>query len=394
VYALAGLGVSIQKLVQTALEAPRLPGVFRPTSYENYVIFKQSFLHLIHETNIYTSFPLEQWDLYKYSPAFAMCMEPFYMLPDAIGLPIWNLLNALLPLFALLSLPVLDDKQKVFCAWFILPELVISLQNCQSNGLTLGLLLLAFTAFEGGKPARAALLITGTAFIKIFGIAAALLAFLYPKTRKFAGYSIGWTLVFALAPILLTSPEYLGQLYVWWAELLRNDHVASVGLSVHGWLESWFGFEPPKMTLTVIGLGALAASVYAGIPGVFKARIFPADPPAGPSGAPVFRILAWASILLWVVLFNHKAESPTFVIAMCGAAFWYVSSERTTWQTSLLWIAFIFSSLSPTDIFPRYLREHLVQPYVLKAVPLILIWGVVSYQLFTWKQNGQPETHA
>lgn len=65
------------------------------TAYENYVIFKNSFTHFIAGLNPYANFPAEQWDLYKYSPAFALCMAPFAALPDWAGLPIWNLLNAL-----------------------------------------------------------------------------------------------------------------------------------------------------------------------------------------------------------------------------------------------------------------------------------------------------------
>jgi hypothetical protein len=395
VYTLAGLAVTIQKLVLTAQEAATAtPGVFKPTAYENYVIFKLSFAHLIAETNIYAGFPSEQWDLYKYSPAFALCMEPFYLLPDTVGLLLWSLLNALLPLYALLHLPVLTEKQKVFCAWFIFPELLVSLQNCQSNSLTLGLLLLACIAFERGLLVRAALWITGAAFIKIFGIAAAALALLYPKPGKFALEIAGWILIFALAPILAVSPGYFWQVYVWWGELLRTDHAASLGLSVHGWLESWFGLRPNKLLITVLGLGLFVASTIAGTTRPLFDRLFSRSGRNEPAESVRFRAISWASLLLWVVLFNHKAESPTFVIAMCGAAIWYVNSEKRRWETILLWTAFVFSSLSPTDIFPRMLREQIVQPYVLKAVPMILIWGVITYQLFTWKKIGQAETHA
>ena len=44
------------------------------TNYNNYVIFRNSFLHLISNKDIYAWYLDEQWDLYKYSPSFAAFM--------------------------------------------------------------------------------------------------------------------------------------------------------------------------------------------------------------------------------------------------------------------------------------------------------------------------------
>jgi hypothetical protein len=81
-----------------------------------------------------------------------------------------------------------------------------------------------------------------------------------------------------------------------------------------------------------------------------------------------------ALTLIWVVIFNHKAESPTFIIAMAGAAIWYFNSERSTINTVLFILAVIFTSLAPTEIFPREIRVSVFEPYVVKVVPIILIW--------------------
>ena len=45
--------------------------------------------------------------------------------------------------------------------------------------------------------------------------------------------------------------------------------------------------------------------------------------------------------------------------------------------------AFVLSSLSPSDLFPRSLREAYVLPYALKALPPTLIWLRLSYELLT-----------
>jgi hypothetical protein len=106
-----------------------------------------------------------------------------------------------------------------------------------------------------------------------------------------------------------------------------------------------------------------------------------------------FRHLALTSILIWIVIFNHKAESPTFIIAMVGVSLWYFISERNKTNTSLFIFAIILTSLSATDLFPSFLREEYVKPFALKALPCILIWFKIIYDMivFDKKLDEIPE---
>src|SRR4051812_12311034 len=70
------------------------------TRYNNYLIFKQSFFHLIENHDLYKLYLREHHDYYKYSPAFSLLMFPFAYLPDPLGLFAWNLLNTLILFFA------------------------------------------------------------------------------------------------------------------------------------------------------------------------------------------------------------------------------------------------------------------------------------------------------
>jgi hypothetical protein len=374
VYSLAAVGVSAQRLWL----GKDSDGY---TFCENYVIFKNSFPHLVAGLNPYAAFPAEQWDLFKYSPAFALFMAPFAVVPDWFGLSIWNLLNALVLLAAILKLTVLTENQRVFMAWFVLIELVTSLQNSQSNGLTAGLMLWTFIAFERSKMWQAAGFIASSAFIKIFGIFGAALALLYPKKGRFSAALLAWTAFLTLAPLLVVSPKHLWQIYGWWWELLLADHAASVGLSVQGWLQTWFGWMPSKLGVTLAGTLMLLASVAA----------------VSRQSSVANRTLACASLLIWVVIFNHKAESPTFIIALCGVALWWFVSEKKIWEKFLFWATFALVSLSPTDIFPKEIRSQIVQPYVLKAVPCIVIWVIISWrmlsQAFENKQIAEVGEH-
>ena len=361
IYILAALVVSYLKL-SVGINASGY------TAYENYIIFKNSFAHLVQGQNPYAGYPAEQWDLYKYSPAFALVMAPFHWLSNWLGLHLWNLANALPLLAAIMHLPLIDASKRQFMAWFILPELVVSMQNSQSNGLTAALLLWAFIALEKQKPVAAAGWTAAGGFLKIFGVFAAIPALIYPTWRVFLPALAAWSALLFLLPLVVLSPEQLWQVYAWWWELLREDHSASVGLSVLGWLETWFGFKASKIGVTLAGLVLLGASVLA----VHR------------QPSTVNRINVWASVLIWVVIFNHKAESPTFVIALCGVALWYLTDEKPpVWKKILFWTAFALASLSPTDIFPRIIREQWVQPYVLKAVPCIIIWLIITWQLIS-----------
>jgi hypothetical protein len=147
-------------------------------------------------------------------------------------------------------------------------------------------------------------------------------------------------------------------LYNSWLNLLSHDHAVAYGLSVLGWLYTWFGIEVNKLGLIIVG------AILFMIP-LIRFKKYKDY---------YFRLLALASILLWVVIFNHKAESPTFVIAVSGVGIWYFSQQRSIENLVLLILVFILTSLSPTDIFPRVIRNEWVNPFVLKAVPCILVW--------------------
>jgi hypothetical protein len=86
------------------------------------------------------------------------------------------------------------------------------------------------------------------------------------------------------------------------------------------------------------------------------------------------RILFFSSLLIWMVIFNHKAESPTFIIATPGVFIWFFNQKKSTVNLVLLCCVVIFTSLSSTDLFPPFIRENYFEPYAIKAVPCILVW--------------------
>src|SRR6202012_2541034 len=119
--------------------------------YNNFRIFKFSFYHLIQGKDIYQLFPNDHWDLYKYSPGFALCFGLLSWMPDTIGLLLWNLINSLCLFAGIRLLPGLNAEKKSWILLFCLLEMLLSIQNTQSNGLMAGLIILAFALAEKEK---------------------------------------------------------------------------------------------------------------------------------------------------------------------------------------------------------------------------------------------------
>ena len=88
-------------------------------------------------------------------------------------------------------------------------------------------------------------------------------------------------------------------------------------------------------------------------------------------GERAFRIQLLASLLVFCVLFNHQAESPSYSIAMIGAAVWYASSAGAVWRTWLVVACLAIVNLGSTDLLPRALYRAYYVPYLLKTVPLV-----------------------
>jgi len=343
------------------------------THYNNYIIFKQSFYHLIGNQDLYREYPAEQWDLYKYSPAFSLFFGVMAVLPDFPGLLLWNLVNALIIFFAVCYLPLISEKNKLLILLAVLIELLTSLQNEQSNGLMAGLIILGFALLEHNKYFWAAFCLVFSIYIKIFGLVAFALYLLYPRKWQLVGYTLLWSVVLLLLPLLVVQAEQLMFLFQSWRNMLAQDHSVSYGISVIGWLKTWFNLEPPKIAVLLTG------AVLFCMP-LLRFRQYKDY---------YFRLLILASVLIWVLIFNHKAESPTFIIAMCGVALWYLPLERKPLNLLLFVLAIVFTSLAPTDIFPKFIRKNFFEPYVVKAIPCILIWIKLSYDLIFLKY--QPE---
>ena len=342
------------------------------THYNNYVVFRDSFTHLRHGQDLYVLYPDEHWDLYKYSPTFAVLMAPFAALPDSAGLVAWDVLGATLLFLGLWRLPIGSESARMTMAWFLALPLLQSIQNSQSNAHVAGLVLLAAVWLEAARLWRAALAIALGFFVKIYGGLAVVLVLLHPTRLRSLGWIALWGVALALLPLAFVSPSQLVFLYQSWGRLLAGDQAASSGVSVMGWLQTWFGLAPPKLAIAVVGLGLTLLPLA-------RVRAYEALP---------FRMLLLSAMLLWMVIFNHKAEPNTFVIAVTGVAVWYLCAPRSWLRVTLVLLVLVFTCLSTTSIFPTVVRHALIQPYSMRVVPCILVWLMAVVEAWATDPTG------
>lgn len=363
------IGAGVQSILKKSEYYPEVQKTY--THYNNYIIFKNSFEHLTSNKDIYKSYPEEHWDLYKYSPTFSFAMGFFAFFPDAIGLALWNLLNALILCIAVYSLPKLNLKQKGLTLLICIFELMTSMQNSQSNALMAGLLILSFAFMEKDKLLLATFCIIASVYIKIFGIVGIALFLFYPNKMKAVFYSFLWMMVFFCLPLLIISFQQLVFLYQSWGNMLANDYQSAYSLSVVGIINTWFNLDINKNLVLIPGCLLFL------VPFLFRKNYRELT----------FRIFALASVLIWIIIFNHKAESPTFIVAMIGICIWYFASPFSRTNLALFLFAFILTSLSATDLFPKFIRVTYVKPYALKALPCVMIWVKIVYDMVRYNAS-------
>ena len=345
-----------------------------PHRHNNFLIFRGVFWHTLQKLSLYDFYPKEYNDHNLYGPIFSLVIAPFAVVPDALGLLGWLVVLALGMYYAVRRLP-LEEGRQIFLYWFCAHELLTALQMQQFNIAIAAIIVGSFAAIEKGREVTAAFLIVLGTFVKLYGVVGLAFFFFVKRKPRFILALIGWSVVCFVAPMLISSPEYVLGQYVEWYERLaakngENTFALMQNISLLGMIRKVSGSAAYSDLwvilpgLALFGLPYLRFSQYRHL---------------------AFRYGILSSVLLFVVLFSTGSESSTYIIPFAGIALWYVTSpwKRTGWDVALMIFAFVLSSLSPSDLFPRSLREAYVLPYALKALLPTLIWLRLSYELLT-----------
>lgn len=336
-------------------------GVCLGRQCNNFLIFRSAFSHVVSGIDLYAAHPGEHADLFKYSPTFALLFAPFAALPYAPGLIAWNVLGVLV-IYLSLRL-ALDPSQRLAAIQLTGIGLITTIDGTQTNVLIAALIVLAFAAVERRRIQAAALAIAGGTLIKLFPAAA--LAFALPLRER---WRFGATFVVTLAalvalPLAVTSPAMLiAQYHSWYA--MGSVDALDRGASVMRLLHDLFGYDGPNWPVQLTGTALLLVPLV-----------------RGRWSDPDHRKSFLASLLVYSVIFNHKAEHPSYIIAVVGIAIWYAVGARTT-AKSLLTGAVLVSTV-PVFVWvalPGLLGDAIV-PLEFTAAACTLAWLGMQVEL-------------
>ena len=350
---------------------PVIATLLKLSKHNNFLIFRYVYWHTIEQLPLYVAYD-EYWDTNHYGPFFSLVIAPFAMLPVRWGLFFWLIVLSLSLYYAIRKLPF-PDRKRIFLYWFCAHELLTALFMSQFNIAIAAIIVATFYCIEKEKDIWAACFIMLGTFVKLYGIVGLAFFFFSKHKVKFLLALLGWALVMFVAPMTISSPDYIISQYVgWWDSLSAKnaENIFSGGqnISLLGMVRKISGCASYSDLWLILG-----GLIIFGLPYLRIAQY----------KYKAFRYALLASVLLFVVLFSTGSESSTYIIAFVGVGIWYwsVPWKRSKGDIALMVFAFILTSFSPSDLFPAYLRKEFVQPYALKALPCAIIWFKLSYEM-------------
>ncbi|MCF0202321.1 MAG: DUF2029 domain-containing protein [Bacteroidaceae bacterium] len=357
----------------------------------NFKMYRQVFWHVWNETSLFCQYPEEYFDVNHYGPFFALLIAPFAVVPMWVGIVFWNLAMTVCLYFAIRRLPM-AERLKVFLLWFTAHELLTALFMVQFNVVIAAIIVGCWICVEKERDVLATFLILVGVFVKIYGIVG-LAFFLFSKHKmRFVLSFVCWSVLFFVLPMLISSPDYVaGQYYEWYVCLTEKNQENMVNLANN---VSLLGMV---RRVGALFLGAEAFENYSDIWLILVGCIAFCLPYLrfGQWKNEAFRYAFLASVLLFVVLFSTGSESSGYIIAMTGVGIWYWTApwKRGKWAVAMMVFVFVLTSLSPSDLFPRYVRANIVQPYALKSLPCVMVWVWLIWEMMT-KEYGRESVES
>jgi hypothetical protein len=345
--------------------------------YNNYRIFKNVFWNTLDQKNLYLQYPELHSDSNHYGPFFSVVIAPFAVMPDFLGIILWNMLNGALLFYAIRQLPF-RESQFVALLWLVTNELFTSYVNIQFNPIIAATIILAYVWMRQEKDFWAAFIIVAGTFVKLYSIVGLAFFFFSKNKGKFVASGAFWFIICLLAPMLFSSPSFIIQSYIDWYDSL----VFKNQLNVNSLYQDVSLMGVFRRTTDLPNLPTL----YFIVPGVLlflvpytKFRHFSDE---------AFQLMILCSVMLFVCLFSTGTESSTYIIAFTGVCIWFFMHERPYNKTvlGLMIFAFVVTSMSPT-VFTGFIKDFAFR-YSLKALPCILVWFYLMADLIRFEGSA------
>ena len=352
----------------------------------NFLIYKYVFWHTIEQKDLYLYYPEEFADLNHYGPFFSIFIAPFAVVPEGLGIVMWHVFLAML-LYVAIRTSRFSKYEILFMLWYAAQDLITCLMMSQFNIAVAALILLSFTMVEQKKDHWATFFICVGTFVKLLGVVGLSFFFFSKRKKTFLVSLFVWSIVMFVAPMVISSPDYVvGQYESWYhalasknmtntADVLTMNNISLLGLIRRPLID----YDYSDMWVIVPYL-LIVATAYFRI-GQWKHL--------------AFRKMVLVQMLFMVILISTGTENSSYVIAYIGIPLWYASVpwKRSNWDLALLVFAFVFGSLSPTDLYPRALKTEVIRPYALRALPVVLIWIKLTWEMLRRDYNGNANVN-
>ncbi len=349
---------------------------FLHNKINNYIIFKHVYIHSIQQINLYLEYPQQYADVNLYGPFFALVIAPFALLPNTIAIVLWEIFNTAILYIAIKKLPIASKWQNailILCSH----EMMNTASWLQSNALIAACIILGFDFINKRKEIWALFFIMLATFIKIYGIVGFAFFFFSKDKLKFIGWAIVWSVIFFILPMIISSPHFIIQSYSDWLHALQfkaaknvnpNDTNDYQDICVMGMIRRIFNIPYFKNYYVTVSAVILFGLQYLRFNYFSDVR---------------YRLYLLCSVLITTVIFTTSAESPTYIIAFPAMCIWYVLQEHTKKVNALFIFTLLLTSFSYSDLFTPWLRENIIRPYALKALPGFILWLIILKQIYS-----------
>ena len=349
----------------------------------NFRIFRGVFWHTLQGTSLYTEYPAEYFDVNHYGPFFSLVVAPFALMPIPVGLIFWCIALSLTLYFAV-TRSTFSSWQQMFVLWFCSETLLTSLFMQQFNIAIAAIIIASYALIEKERDFWAAFLIVLGTFVKLYGIVGLAFFFFSRHKGKFVLSLLFWGVVLFVAPMIISSPAYVvSQYHEWFVCLVEKngENLASVAqnISALGMVRRVLG-NPEYSDLWLLA----PALVLFALP-YLRIKQWRNEG---------FRMTLLASVLLFTVLFSTGSESSSYIIAISGVCVWYFAApwQRGKADIWLLVFVFMLSSMGSSDLYPRVIKREYIQAYSLKALPCLIVWLKLCWEMMAKNYQPHPQT--
>lgn len=387
-------------------------------NFNNFLIYKFTYWHALDGKSIFENHG-DHFDVNHYGPIFSFIIAPFTIISNTItsmdnpllwvDVFLWHLALGMFLWWAIHKMP-LTAMQKVVVIWFTAHEMLNALGMSQFNVATAAMILLTYAAIHQGKEIWAAFWIVLGTLVKIYGIVGLAFFFFVKNKPKFILWLVVWTLVLMALPMPFFGAEYVAGQYVEWfkclsekgQENLLSDFqnisllgmVRKIGYACSAGLAGYYEvFESAGKNPDVTNWWwstwndlwlIIPAIIYSALPWLrFKQYQHHA-----------FQLMCLALVLMFVNIFSTGAENSSYIISMLGVAIWFIAVpwKRSRLDWCLLIFCFILTSLSSTDLFPGDIRTYWIRAFSLKALPVVIIWLKLVWEMCTRDYRDLPQS--